>query len=109
MTYLTEVIKKAGGLTLTTIRKYTLWIKPGSFYHLRVYQLKELKKCPHLVNLDPPKPYLKAPSMTSLRTHETTFEVARRIPRLLSRPSRRPGTSMWMPSNYMGATSHQLL
>ena len=78
MTYLTEVIKKVGGRTLTTMRKYTLWIKPGSFYHLRVYQLRELKKCPHLANLDPPKPDLEAPSMTSLRTHETTFEVARK-------------------------------
>ena len=78
MTYLTEVIKKAGGPTLTTMRKYTLWIKPGSFYHLRVYQLRELKKCPHLANLDPPKPDLEAPSMTSLRTHETTFEPARK-------------------------------
>ena len=78
MTYLTKVIKKAGGLTLTAMRKYTLWIKPGSFYHLRVYQLRELKKCPHLVNLDPLKPDLEAPSMTSLRTHETTFEVARK-------------------------------
>ena len=78
MTYLTEVIKKVGGPTLTTMRKYTLWIQPGSFYHLRVYQLRELKKCPHLVNLDPPKPDLEAPSMTSLRTHETTFEEARK-------------------------------
>ena len=59
-----------------------LWIKPGSFYHLRVYQLKELKKCPHLVNLDPPKPDLEAPSMTSLRTHETTFEAARKNPQI---------------------------
>ena len=82
MTYLAEVIKKAGGRTLTTMRKYTLWIKPGSFYHLRVYQLRELKKCPHLANLDPPKPDLKAPSMTSLRTHETTFEVARKNPQI---------------------------
>ena len=82
MTYLTEVIKKAGGPTLTTMRKYTLWIKPGSFYHLRVYQLRELKKCPHLVNLDPPKLDLEAPSMTSLRTHETTFEVARKNPQI---------------------------
>ena len=82
MTCLTEVIKKAGGLTLTTMRKYTLWIKPGSFYHLRVYQLRELKKCPHLVNLDPLKPHLEAPSMTSLRTHETTFEVARKDPQI---------------------------
>ena len=78
MTYLTEVIKKAGGPTLTMMRKYTLWIKPGSFYHLRIYQLKELKKCPHLMNLDPLKPDLEAPSMTSLRTHETTFEAARK-------------------------------
>ena len=44
MTYLTEVIKKVGGPTLTTMRKYTLWIKPGSFYNLRVYQLRELNK-----------------------------------------------------------------
>ena len=78
MTYLTEVIKKAGGPTLTKMRKYTLWIKPGSFYHLRVYQLRELKKCPHLANLDPLKLDLEAPSMTSLRTHETTFEAARK-------------------------------
>ena len=69
MTYLTEVIKKAGGLTLITMRKYTHWIKPGSFYHLRVCQLRKLKKCPHLPNLDPPKPDLEAPSMTSLGTH----------------------------------------
>ena len=78
MTYLTEVIKKASGLTLTMMRKYTLWIKPGSFYHLRVYQLTELKKCPHLVNLDPLKLDLEAPSMTSLWTNETTFEAARK-------------------------------
>ena len=82
MTYLTEVIKKVGGPTLTTMKRYTLWIKPGSFYHLRIYQLKELKKCPHLVNLDPPKPNLEAPSMTSLRTHETTFEAARKNPQI---------------------------
>ena len=82
MTYLTEVIKKAGGRTLTMMRKYTLWIKPGSFYHLRVYQLRELKKCPHLANLDPLKPDLEAPSMTSLRTHETTFEAARKNPQI---------------------------
>ena len=78
MTYLTKVIKKVGGPTLTKMRKYTLWIKPGSFYHLRIYQLRELKKCPHLMNLDPPKLDLDAPSMTSLRTHETTFKVARK-------------------------------
>ena len=82
MTYLTEVIKKAGGLTLTMMRKYTLWIKPGSFYCLRVYQLRELKKCPHLVNLDPLRPDLEASSMTSLRTHETTFEAARKNPQI---------------------------
>ena len=82
MSYLTEVIKKVGGPTLTTMRKYTLWIKPGSFYHLRIYQLKELKKCPHLANLDPLRPDLEAPSMTSLRTHETTFEVARKNPEI---------------------------
>ena len=82
MTHLTEVIKKVGGPTLTTMRKYTLWIKTGSFYHLRVYQLREIKKCPHLVNLDPPKPDLEAPSMTSLRNHDTTFEVARKNPQI---------------------------
>ena len=82
MSYLTEVIKKVGGPTLTTMRKYTLWIKPGSFYHLRIYQLKELKKCPHLANLDPLRPDLEAPSMTSLRTHETTFEAARKNPQI---------------------------
>ena len=104
MTYLTEVIKKVGGPTLTMMKRYTLWIKPGSFYHLRIYQLKELKKCPHLVNLDPPKPDLEAPSMTSLRTHETTFEVARGIRRLAQRPFRRSRTNTQMSSNYMGTT-----
>ena len=78
MTYLTKVIKKVDGPTLTTMRKY----KPGIFYHLRIYQLKELKKCPHLMNLDPPKPDLEAPSMTSLRTHETTLEAARKNPQI---------------------------
>ena len=82
MTYLTEVIKKVGGPTLTKMRKYTLWIKPGSFYQLRIYQLRELKKCPHLMNLDPLKPDLETPSMTSLRTHETTFEAARKNPEI---------------------------
>ena len=33
MTYLTKVIKKAGGLTLTTMQKYTHWIKPGAPHH----------------------------------------------------------------------------
>ena len=82
MTYLTKVIKKTGGLTLTTMRKYTLWIKPGSFYHLRIYQSKEVKKYPHLMNLDPLKPDLEPPSMTSMRTHETTFEAARKNPKI---------------------------
>ena len=80
MTYLTEVIKKVGGPTLKQMRKYTLWIKPGSFYHLRIYQLMELRKCPHLMNLNPLKWDLDVPSMTSLRTHETTFEAAKRNP-----------------------------
>ena len=31
---------------------------------------------------DPPKPDLEAPSMTSLRTHETTFEAARENPQI---------------------------
>ena len=76
MTYLTEVIKKVGGPALKTLKKYVLWIKPGSFYHLRIYQLKELHKCPHLLNLNPPKPDLEPPSTTSLKTHEITFEAA---------------------------------
>ena len=71
-----------GRPTLTKMRRYTLWIKPSSFYHLRIYQLRELKKCPHLVNLDPPKLDLEAPSMTSLRTHEASFEVARKNPQI---------------------------
>ena len=103
MTYLTEVIKKVGGPTLTKMRKYTHWIKPGSFYHLRIYQLRELKKCPHLVNLDPPKPDLEAPSMTSLRTHETTLRQPGRTHRLPQRPSKRLKTNTQMLSNYMGA------
>ena len=82
MTYLTKVIKKVGGPTLTKMKRYTLLIKPGSFYHLRIYQLRELKKCPHLMNLDPLKPDLEAPSMTSLRTHETTFEADRKNPQI---------------------------
>ena len=86
MTYLIKVIKKAGGLTLTMMSKYTLLIKPGSFYHLRVYQFRKLKKCPHLANLDPLKPDLEAPSMTSLRTHETTFEAARKNPQITQEP-----------------------
>ena len=61
MTYLTQVIKKVGGPALITLKKYVLWIKPGSFYHLRIYQLKELHKCPHLLNLDSPKPDLEPP------------------------------------------------
>ena len=71
-----------GGPALTMMKKYTQWIRPGSFYHLRIYQLKELKKCPHLANLDPLRPDLEAPSMTLLRTHETTFEVARKNPQI---------------------------
>ena len=55
MTYLMDLIKKMGGPTLKEMRKYTLWIKPGSYYHLKVYQQKKLKECPHLLNLDPPK------------------------------------------------------
>ena len=78
MTYLTEVIKKVGGPLLKQMRRYTLWIKPGSFYHLRIYQLGELKKCPHPLNLGPPKWDLEPPSITSLMTHESTFEVAKR-------------------------------
>ena len=45
MTYLMEVIKEVGGPALKTMKKYVLWIKPGTFFHLRVYQLKELHKC----------------------------------------------------------------
>ena len=78
MTYLMEVIKKVGGPTLKTMKRYVLWIKPGSFYHLRIYQLKELHKCPNLVDADLPKLDLEPPSTTSLKTHELTFEVAKK-------------------------------
>ena len=79
MTYFTEVTKKVGGPTLKQMRKYILWIKPGRFY-LRIFQLKERKKCPYLMNLDSLKLDLEAPSITSLRIHETTFEAAKRNP-----------------------------
>ena len=82
MGYLTELVKKLSGLVLKEMKRYTLWIKPGSFYHLRVYQLKRLKDCPNLVNLDPPKQDLEPPSMTSLRTHESTFEAAKKNPEI---------------------------
>ena len=84
-------------------------IKPGSFYHLRVYQLKELKKCPHLMNLDPPKSDLEAPSMTSLRTHQTTFEAARKNPQITLEAYEKAQNSTQMPLNYMGAMPPQLL
>ena len=82
MVYLTELVKKLSGLVLKEIKRYTLLIKPGSFYHLRVYQLKRLKDCPHLVNLDPPKWDLKPPSVTLLRTHESTFKAAKKNPEI---------------------------
>ena len=78
MSYLKELVKKLSGLVLKEMKRYTLWIKPSSFYHLRVYQLKRLKDCPHLVNLDPPKWDLEPPIVTSLRTHESTFEAAKK-------------------------------
>ena len=95
MTYLTEVIKKVDGPTLKTMKKYVLLIKPGSFYHLRIYQLKELHKCSHPVNADPPKPDLEPPSMTSLKTHKQPG----RSKGLILRPLERSGISMLMLSN----------
>ena len=82
MGYLTELVKKLSSLVLKEMKRYNLWIKPGSFYHLRVYQLKKLCKCPHLVNLDSPKWDLEPPSVTSLRTHEATFKAAKKNPEI---------------------------
>ena len=107
MTYLTKVIKKVSGPTLTTMRKNTLWVKPGSFYHLRVYQLRELKKCPYLANLVPLKLDLEAPSMTSLRTHETTFEVARKNAQITLEAFEKAQDKYADASNYMGAMQLQ--
>ena len=78
MGYLMELVKKLSGIVLKEMKGYTLWIKAGSFYHLRVWQLKKLRECPHLQNLDPPRQDLEPPSITLLRTHKATFEVAKK-------------------------------
>ena len=52
----------------------------GSYYHMRVWKLKKLQKCPHLVHLDPPQEDVEPPSLTSLRTHKATFHMAKKNP-----------------------------
>ena len=89
MGYLVELVKKLSGIILKEMKGYTLWIKAGSFYHLRVWQLKKLQECSHLQNLDPPRQDLEPPSTTSLRTHEVTFEAAKKNPEIEPEASRK--------------------
>ena len=76
MSYLAEVVDRMSGHHLTDIRLYTRWIRPGSYYHLRILEREELNHCPHLQHAGPPRPDVKLPSVTSLRTHRRSFELA---------------------------------
>ena len=82
MGYLMESVRYFGGICLETMGGYTQWIKAGSYYHLRVWKLKQLWECPHLQDLDPPRQNQLPPSVSSLKMHEATFEVARKNPKV---------------------------
>ena len=76
MSYLAEVVDQMSGHHLTDIRLYTRWIQPGSYYHLRILEREELNHCPHLQHAGPPRSDVELPSVTSLRTHRRSFELA---------------------------------
>ena len=76
MSYLAEVVDRMSGHHLTDIYLYTRWIQPGSYYHLRILEREELNHCPHLQHAGPPRPDVKLPSITSLRTYRRSFELA---------------------------------
>ena len=48
MPYIEEHFSRAMGLCLSGLRDFTVWIKPGSYYHGLVAQQGHLHKCPHL-------------------------------------------------------------
>ena len=86
---LIELVRRFSNIILKEMKEYSLWIKADSFYHLRVWKLKKLWECPHLQNLDPPRQDLEPPSITSLKTHEATFEVAKKNPEIEPKAFRR--------------------
>ena len=78
MGYLTEKICWFSSISLKSMSGYTLWIRAGRYYHLRVWRLKQLWTCPHLEHLDPPRQDLELSNVTSLKTHKTIFETAQK-------------------------------
>ena len=55
MLYIQEQFWRATGLHLSGLRDFTMWIKPGSYYHRLVAQQGHLHKCPHLVGVPLPR------------------------------------------------------
>ena len=80
MGYLMQLVQHFSGIYLKTMGGYTQLIKVGSYYHMSVWKLKQLWECPHLMNLDFLRQDQLPPSVTSLKTHKATFEVARKTP-----------------------------
>ena len=55
MPYIEEHFWRATGLCLNELRDFTVWIKPGSYYHGLVAQQGHLDKCPHLAGVPLPR------------------------------------------------------
>ena len=95
MSYLAEVVDRMSGHHLTDIRLYTRWIRPGSYYHLRILEREELNRCPHLQHVGPPRSDVELPSITSLRTHKRSFELLDADPQTPLEAFRKARHNLW--------------
>ena len=73
MPYLEEQFFQQIGIRLTGLGACTQWIKPGSFYHRRVYEQGLVNRCPHLEGLAIPPPQA-LPTMQALEGHQKALE-----------------------------------
>ena len=69
MPYLEEQFFQQIGICLTGLGTCTQWIKPGSFYHRRVFEQGLVNRCPHLEGLAIPPPQA-LPTMQALEGHQ---------------------------------------
>ena len=66
MPYMEEQFYAATGIRLEGLAECTTWIKWGSYYHSVVAQKGQLNRCPHLVEIEPPRGAQITPSESRL-------------------------------------------
>ena len=76
MKYLAQVVQEQTGLILSTLNRYTKWIKATSWYHAVVLRWEQLNLCPHLARAELPKPNIHSPSEDMMLSHWADYAAA---------------------------------